>query len=341
MTRLRYISKNYKHLNNAGNKAKTDIEIILSEDGALNAGLERTVGLGAVRGYARTLGSVIASCFRLKKGDVLLLQYPFKKYYDFVCRIARAKGLKTVTLIHDLGSFRRKKLTVEQEIKRLNRNDAIIVHTPNMEKLLVENGVRVPIVILEIFDYLSEGVNTAPQSCAGDVPRVLFAGNLTFENNKFLYDLSEMSGNFKMVLYGNGLDKSRIGQHAVWKGFCPSDRLICEAEGDYGLVWYGVSIVSGEGPLGEYVRYIAPHKLSLYIRCGMPVIVWKESGMAPFVAKNNIGLVVGSLEELDSAISEVTDNQYCEMKQNVEKVSAKLASGYYTRKAVAEALKLI
>ena len=133
-----YISRDYPTTGNAGGKAKTDIETIAREMGMVNIGLRQTVGSNKVVHFLRNLwGSVLAAC-RLRKDDVLLLQYPMKKYYVAMCKAAHGRGAKVVTIIHDLGSFRRKALTIEQEIGRLNQSDVVIVHNPTMRQWLVE-----------------------------------------------------------------------------------------------------------------------------------------------------------------------------------------------------------
>lgn len=50
MTRY-YLSKNYNGLNNAGNKAKTDIEETLSKLGYKNAGLPQTTYSNKIAGF--------------------------------------------------------------------------------------------------------------------------------------------------------------------------------------------------------------------------------------------------------------------------------------------------
>lgn len=79
-----------------------------------------------------------------------------------------------------------------------------------------------------------------------------------------------------MVLYGNGFEPDKFEGQVDHKGYTRSDDLIATAEGEYGLVWYGSSLEGGVGPEGEYLQYNAPHKLSLYIRCGLPVIIGKK-----------------------------------------------------------------
>ena len=127
-----YLSRNYRGVDNAGNKAKTDIEQIMESHGFRNVGLKQTRYRNVVVAFCRTLFSVLKSILCLRKGDVLVLQYPLKKYYAFVCNMAHLRGCKVVTLIHDLGSFRRKKLTIPQEIARLDHSDCVIVHSERM-----------------------------------------------------------------------------------------------------------------------------------------------------------------------------------------------------------------
>ena len=124
--RLCYISRNYYNLTSAGNKAKTDNEDTLVEMGAINLGLPRTIRNSKILAFFLDLIGVIRACILLQKDDVLFLQYPVKKYFSFLCHVTHLKGAKTVSLIHDLGSFRRKKLTIQKEINRLSNSDYII-----------------------------------------------------------------------------------------------------------------------------------------------------------------------------------------------------------------------
>lgn len=77
------LSKNYKERISAGNKAKTDIEHILTDFGYANAGLRQATYQNPILGFFHTFISVIKSPFTLSAGDVLLVQYPFKKIVWF------------------------------------------------------------------------------------------------------------------------------------------------------------------------------------------------------------------------------------------------------------------
>ena len=332
-----YLSRNYRGVDNAGNKAKTDIEQIMESHGFRNVGLKQTRYRNVVVAFCRTLFSVLKSILCLRKGDVLVLQYPLKKYYAFVCNMAHLRGCKVVTLIHDLGSFRRKKLTIPQEIARLDHSDCVIVHSERMRDWLLEHGIKAKLQILEIFDYLSDSQPVAGNDVPKSPNRILFVGALSSYHNDFLYKQANSPRSYDIVLYGSGLETEKLEGKVDYKGFVSSDELIATAEGEYGLAWYGCSLEGGSGALGEYLQYNAPHKMSLYIRCGLPIIVWEKAGLAPFVKKNNVGICISSLTELEDILPKISAGQYMEMKKNVLQIADKLSHGYYCFKAIKQA----
>ncbi len=232
-----YLSRNYKETNSAGNKAKTDMEEIMRSMGMRNVGLPQSHFHDPVRHFLATLAGVVKSPFCLAKGDILVLQYPLKKYYELVCDMAHASGAKVVTLIHDLGSFRRKALTVEREIVRLNHSDVVIAHNDNMCAWLRDNGCRSRLLPLGIFDYLTpSGVLTLHMP---DSPyTVVYAGVLSPRKNAFLYQVGNVVRGYKVRLYGGGFDMRGAVHPECFEqmGFVPSSQLIATAQGHFGLV---------------------------------------------------------------------------------------------------------
>ena len=150
-----YISRNYKDITSAGNKAKTDIETTMQRMGFVNIGLAHTVGRGALRHFFRNLFGIVKAMCQVRKGDVLVLQYPLKKYYEAMCNVAHWKGAKVITQIHDLNSFRSKRLTPKQEMARLGHSDVVIAHNETMKAWLEAQGCPAKLTTLGIFDYLS------------------------------------------------------------------------------------------------------------------------------------------------------------------------------------------
>jgi len=338
-----YLSKNYNGLTNAGNKAKTDIEEILSKLGFKNAGLPQTTYTNKARGFLRTLMGVLKVLFTVSANDIVVVQYPFKKYYSFVCNLIHLKRGKVITIIHDLGTFRRKKLTADKEINRLNHSDVLIVHNDRMEEWLRQQGFTKPMVCLEIFDYLSSSINRKQNTLNQETIKVIYAGALNYKKNSYLYSLKDVMSKWQFELYGRGFEEDKIENKSLFKckGFVASDQLIEQVSAHFGLIWEGNSIHTCSGDFGVYLKINNPHKVSLYIRCNLPIIIWKEAALASFVAEHKIGICISSLEELDSILPSITLEAYDEMVRNVRNINEKISSGYYCRKAVDTAEKLL
>ena len=77
-----------------------------------------------------------------------------------------------------------------------------------------------------------------------------------------------------------------------------------------------------------------PHKMSLYLVSGMPVIVWSGSAQAEFVRKNGIGLVIDSLSDIQDGIAALTAEDYARMLENARRIGCKLRQGGMTRAAL-------
>lgn len=328
-----YISRDYREPNSAGTKAKSDIETIMDKMGFVNIGFKRTVDSNEVMHFLRNLFGVAKAMVAMKKDDVLVLQYPMKKYYESVCDVAHAKGVKVVTQIHDLGSFRRKKLTPEREVERLNHSDGIIAHNDTMMKWLKDRGVKAEVVTLGIFDYLSPEPITSqrPVPQQGGAYSYFFVGSMSTAQNAFVYELANKMERSMFYLYGNRFEPTLMkeGAKTSFEGFAVDYDLMKMNKGDFGLSWYGESLSEGKGKIGEYMAYNNPHKVSLYLRCNAPVIISKTAGLAKFVEENGVGICVDSLTDLEQRLNSITHEQYCEMLANVKQVSEKIASGYY------------
>ncbi|MDY3070514.1 MAG: galactofuranosyltransferase [Parabacteroides sp.] len=331
-----YLSRNYKNLDGAGNKAKTDIEKIMERAGFRNVGLKQSNFTNPVLDFLFTLFGVLKSPFYLHENDILFLQYPLKKYFSFVCKLAHFRNSKVVVIIHDLGCFRRKKLTVEKEIRRLNRADYIIAHNPSMKAFLLQNGCKARIGELGIFDYLAVAPVT---EVIGPCPpfNVVYAGALSERKNKFLYELGSYIHSYIFRLFGNGFESSKAieNERLNYHGFISSEQMIAHPQGHFGLVWDGASIHTCSGNFGEYLRYNNPHKTSFYLRCGMPVIIWKQAALASFIERNGAGFCIESLEEIDNILKSLTSEDYRKLKENACKIGMKLSKGHF----ITEALK--
>lgn len=329
-----------------GNKAKEDIDFLMAQHDFQNVAVGSNLHGKVGRFFAKLL-SVVLLPTKLNSGDVLLVQYPFKKYYPSLCRIAHMRGAKVITLIHDLGCFRRKKLTVEEEIKKLSLSDVLIVHNESMQKFLADNGYKRPMLTLGIFDYLApDAAQAAKQHIDGELWDVVYAGGLAERKNAFLYKFDEQFPEdccWTLHIHGKGLDEQKAAawKHIKPRGFIKSDDFIKESVGHFGLVWDGSSIYECAGDWGVYLKVNNPHKTSFYLRSGKPVIIWKKAALAEFVEREGVGITVESLCDIEAALRKMTEEEYKAMTERVKMIQKRLAEGYYFKNAFDKAANCI
>ena len=61
------------------------MEQIMCDLGYRNIGFPCLVCSNKILGFVITLLSMIKVCFKLRSGDILIIQYPLKKYYTLLC----------------------------------------------------------------------------------------------------------------------------------------------------------------------------------------------------------------------------------------------------------------
>ena len=167
--------------------------------------------------------------------------------------------------------------------------DQFIVHNSKMKEWLKDKGVgESKIVILEIFDYLSD----SPINEKNFANNIIIAGNLDSSKSAYLGEIQNVS-NLNFDLYGLNY-KDNASPNIAYHGAFKPEELSEQFTSGFGLVWDGTSIDTCDGNTGNYLRYNNPHKLSLYISSGVPVVIWKEAALATFVKEKGLGLCVNS-----------------------------------------------
>lgn len=296
--------------------------------------------------YASLLKSFISSVSKLKKGDVLIFQFPFAtgtKFKMILLRYCKIKEVKVIFLMNDLESLRYNvdTLKIIKKEKYINLADVIICHNRSMKEYLISCGISgEKLIELEIFDYLADISKFEEKKNSGI--EVSIAGNLAKIKSGYIYKLIEKIEKISLNLYGpNFSPENEVRKNIKYKGSVNPNRLPVEIKGDYGLIWDGDEITTCSGITGNYLRYNNPHKTSLFLVSGIPIIVWENSAMKEFVEKNGVGLVIDNLNELENIILKVSEEQYSTMKRNVENISLQLRKGYYTTNAINKALDKI
>lgn len=329
----------YKH---AGSKAKNDCIEILDTIGFKKIDLIRKEesNTSVIAKLKRQIDLFLQwkKIYRqLVYNDTLLIQHPFL-YRDigrnYFLKKIKNKNIKLILLVHDIEMIRNlfeKNQFKDEFHQMISVTDYFIIHNENMKKWLVDYGIDSnKLIVLGIFDYLNDKATSEKISFDKTVN---IAGNLSREKSPYIYELSKIP-DIKFNLMGiNYLEKEEIS-NIHYLGAFESDEVPHQLNNGFGLIWDGTSIETCDGPTGNYLRYNNPHKLSLYLSSGLPVIVWKDSALSTFVESQKIGLVISSLYELSDVLENITEEQYYEFVSNINELRQRLKSGYYLKEAV-------
>ncbi|MBQ7666994.1 MAG: hypothetical protein IJS46_03250 [Kiritimatiellae bacterium] len=345
------------HFATAGQKAPADVLKI-----ALDAGFEalpirerkKPANLRLKRFMdAAWILKCIMFCIRAPKNATVLFQAPRAfcgggRTGRFLLRaIKRVCNNDMIAIAHDLEELRvwrpgGKDLSTTKALAATA--DVIIVHNRAMARHFAANGVEESrIVVLGIFDYLTP----TPMAPTAKFERcITIAGNLSQKEavpgkykSRYLTRLGEIP-EVEWMLYGPGYDDGwKREKNVHYCGCFPSEELPEHLSKGFGLVWDGDSIDTCTGEHGEYLRVNNPHKLSLYMACGLPVVIWSEAAQADFVRREEVGFTIRSLKELAGRLAATTEAEYMKWCRNARAVGKRLRDGYYTRQALAEAEK--
>ena len=274
------------------------------------------------------------------KGDELFIQFPFREHSVFLPLIMRRtakRGVRITMLVHDLEKYRClreqgrsvfDKVKCYFDAKSLKYANKLILHNKKMIEAAKKDGLNdTRMYELGIFDYLCEVSRTGKR---GLNEPVVIAGNLTQKKSGFAYDLPSGTA---FNLYGPGYEGGPSDLIDVKGKFSPEE-LPSVIDGSFGLVWDGSSADTCDGVFGKYLKINAPHKTSLYLASGLPVIIWKEAAMADFIKQNGLGITIDSISEIPPRIKLLSDRDYEIMLQNVNKISGKIRTGFYLKSAL-------
>lgn len=276
---------------------------------------------------SRRMDGIIGS---LHHGDFVVFQYPswnHERYdYALVNHIKVFQNIKLAIWVEDVESlmFNSGLAALSREVQLFNRADLLILPSKGMHELLKDNGLTQTNVLYQtIWDHQTESVYTEHST----LRRILFTGDYS----RFPF-LADYHGKTPLHLYTNNKPERDNDSSFEWKGGQSSSQLLHTlSEGGFGLVW------SDDEYFNRYYSINQPHKLGFNLTAGIPVIVRKGCAHENFIKANNLGFVASSLEEADSFIQNITDEEYNQLYSNVKNIQTLLASGAYTSKLLQDA----
>lgn len=313
-------------------KPRTDIAQFLTgpDTRVVNVPIDVNSKFSKAVGIGWTLSTYLREAIAGANPQVVYIQYPAYSavVMDHALKIIHKKSsAKIVLLVHDIESLRMSADHPEfltAEIRRFNSVDGLIVHNQAMADWLSDHGVTVPMSQLQLFDYIN------PQRLITDATssNICFAGNL--RKAQFLNDVP-----FKQLqvdVFGDGL--TLTNSQLIDHGSKSPDELPKFLTDRFGLIWDGNSADTCSGEYGEYLKYNSPHKASLYLSSGLPVIVWSQSALAPVVKSLGVGFAVDSLADIEPMLNKLSDVDDRQMKAAALLVALKLRSGQMIESAV-------
>ena len=338
----------------AGSKAREDINEIAEKMGFSPIEVEYDYSLRNKKGFLTALAQLSEdwskALAQVGEGDTVLIQYPLNHHpvgVPGMLKKLQKRGGKVIILIHDIDYIRmNKNKTPLDKLKiakvkyedhsTIKRGDAVIAHNRKMMKFLLGMGVeREKMISLRIFDYL---IHQDFDYVSRDMNEpVIVAGNLRKHKVGYVYSLPD---NQEFNLYGVDFeDEGRDNVHYI--GAFDPEELTRKMQGSFGLVWDGTTCDTCDGLSGNYLKINNPHKFSLYLSSGLPVIVWDQAAVADYVNKEKVGITVSRISEIHDAIANMSESSYREMEANARRISRRLIGGSYTKKALAKALDMV
>lgn len=285
--------------------------------------------------YFKCLCYLFQVLFKVKNGDTVYIQ-EINGLVNLLCVIVKIKHANLSYILHDLNYYRLGNSWGNQHREKsiLSKMDYIYVHTIAMKKVIKSLGVTAKMPVFHLFDYYSNEPMIDYDKMIGLKKVIAFAGNL--EKSQFLWGLNKMDipKEFLYRLYGVLTDEKRLtNEQITYEGrFLPD--CTGKVNAGWGLLWDGNSIKSCTGSLGEYLKINSSHKLSLYLACGMPLIVWKESSLSSWLSEQGVCVCINNLMEIPSVIEAISDEAYLTLVNNARKIGQKLRNGMFLKEAI-------
>ena len=271
-------------------KAPDDVSAVADSLG-FNRLVLRENGNNFIKRYINRMRNISNVEKQIQNDSIVLIQYPIyyknHRIFSFINNLKNKRKCKIITLFHDINSLRNNESFFEKKVFEsiLKNTDIHIVHNDVMKEYLVDIGcTREKIVSLEIFDYLFNCDVFAKSTYS---KLVIIAGNLDTNKAAYISQLDKLK-TLKFNLYGLNFDeKLATADNISYFGSFSAAEIPEKLNTGFGLVWDGNSIESCLTATGEYLKINNPHKLSLYLVSGIPVIIWSEAAEAKFVRENN------------------------------------------------------
>lgn len=328
---------------NAGPKARIDTAFFLVQAGFQIQNVPNSRSRVWQSLYAALIGPrlwqrLLAPMLGLKTFDAqtrVWCQFPITRPTQAVMALAAQRGASTVAFVHDIEGLKSALPNwqlVAQECNTLKRFTHVLSLNPTITQVLQDHGIQA-LASLDLWDYRCEASPPVPRGPYRF--RVVFAGNLSAEKSGFINQMGDLGG-CDFELYGNELPPDTIvAPNTHYLGSFQPDAPPFAGNGRLGLVWDGPELTTCSGDFGAYLAYNTPHKTSMYLAKGLPVVVWRGAAVAAVIAEHDAGILIDSLHELPGVLKTLTQERYAELQAQATTLGEKIRSGYFIQAAAA------
>lgn len=267
----------------------------------------------------------LKSFFCMPSKSIILIQYPIysnkanKSVWLLMKMFTFIKNVKFIAVIQDV-EYLRGKAEKEDEIKLLNCFSGLLLQNDIMKDRLMMDGLSIPSCSIGILDYLVSNRNVLNRQLTKEICYT----STTFKE-PFFEELKRL-GNCGMHLFIYSDKKIESIANVSYMGTFSSND-VSNIRGSWGLVWNGMIHCHESAQEEAYYDFCSPHKASLYLVAGMPVIVKNTMAIAPIVKDFNLGICVDSLSELEETLASISDVEYFGMLSSVRQYSQRLMAG--------------
>lgn len=264
-------------------------------------------------------------------GDIVFFQSPTwnDMRYDeaFIAKLQAYRDIKIGIFVNDVLPlmFESNEYLLKRVVTLYNQASLLIVPSDRMLRFLQKNGLTVrKTVIQQCWDYPTAAHLEIPMA----KPYLNFIGNP--EKFEFVRNWQ-----YEFPLHLFTAPTEIVKGNVTFEGWQYTTNLISKlSKGGWGLVW-------AQGHVKKYMEMCVSYKLSTYLAAGIPVIVEEDLSNQEIIRKNDLGLVVESLEQAINILKHMTPADYQAKAANVKRFSFLLREGYFTKKFLLDAVHKI
>ncbi len=268
----------------------------------------------------RTLNSIPA------QAEVVFLFPVYARIIQYLIhKLSKRKNIKLVCIIGDIEGLRdNDDELLTKEINTLKKFNNFIVHNKEMALWLNKHIGQKNAAILNLFDFLTDSTHLKREKSTA----IVFAGNLNksaFVQN--LQAITLLQSSLVFHLYGPSAIALETSSNIFYHGTFSPYQMPSFIKGSFSLLWEGDKTESLSGSYANYLKINSPHKLSLYILAGIPIITASNTASSEYVKQKNIGVTINNLNDLETAINNISQEAYEKMVENMKPLAQKISKG--------------